>query len=473
MKHPLGLLDDPLRLLKPRALKHLSEQLWQLVRTRLWAKILAGMALGTGMGIALGPNAALVSPRTSSAIASWAALPGQLFLALIQMIVIPLIFASIIRGLAAGEDVEQLRRLGPRLGGYFVTTTTVAISIGMGMAALIKPGSYVDAAMLRGLAATAPQPSAPAELPSAREMLTNLIPTNPLQAMVEGQMLQIVLFTVVIGVALVQLAPEHSRPLLVLLGSLQRVCMTVVRWALRLAPIAVAGLMLQLTSQLGLDVLAGLGAYVGTVLLALAAMLVVYLIVASVLGKGPIEFMRAARDVQLLAFSTSSSAAAMPLSLETAEERLRVRPSIARVLIPLGATINMDGTALYQGAATVFLAQVFDVDLSAPQLVLVAITAVLASIGAPSAPGAGIVILGIVLASAGIPAEGIALLIGVDRLLDMSRTSINVTGDLIACLALDRWVGATRSADEELDDDAKLQARRRESGEDIIVRAAP
>jgi len=158
-------------------------------------------------------------------------------------------------------------------------------------------------------------------------------------------------------------------------------------------------------------------------------------------GTTPWRFLNSARDVQLLAFSTSSSAAVMPLTIKTAEERLGVRPSIAQFLVPLGTTVNMDGTALYQGAATVFLAQVFGVDLSLGALVLVVVTTVGASIGSPATPGVGIVILATVLASVGVPASGIALIIGVDRILDMTRTAVNVTGDLTACVVMDRWLG--------------------------------
>jgi Na+/H+-dicarboxylate symporter len=291
--------------------------------------------------------------------------------------------------------------------------------------------------------------------------------------MVEKQMLQIVLFSVFIGIALITLPTEQAQPLLALLGSLQAVSMRVVGWAMRLAPLAVFGLLARITANLGIDALLGLGVYVLTVLLGLLLLLVVYLVIAAFAGGwSPGAFLRSARDVQLLGFSTSSSAAVMPLSIKTAEEKLGVRPSIAQFMVPLGATINMDGTALYQAVATVFLAQVTGVDLSAGALALIVVTTVGASIGAPSTPGVGIVLLSMVLTNAGIPPQAIGLIIGVDRILDMSRTAVNVTGDLTACLVMDRWVGGERSAEEERRDEQAAQLERERTGADVVIAAA-
>ena len=223
--------------------------------------------------------------------------------------------------------------------------------------------------------------------------------------------------------------------------------MTVVRWAMHLAPFAVFGLMARLTSQIGLGALAGMALYVGTVLLGLSILLVVYLALVWVLTEQrPMSFLRATRELLLLAFSTSSSAAVMPLSIKTAQERLGVRESIAQFVVPLGATINMNGTALYQGAATVFLAQVYGIDIGVGGMALIVAMAVGASIGSPGTPGVGIVILAMVLSTVGIPVEGVALLMGVDRILDMCRTAINVAGDLVACKLMDRWIGSEPGA---------------------------
>ena len=193
------------------------------------------------------------------------------------------------------------------------------------------------------------------------------------------------------------------------------------------------------------------------------------LIVYAVSRKGPVRFIQSIKDVLLLAFSTSSSAAVMPLSIKTAEEKMGVRPSISQFVIPLGATINMNGTALYQSIAAVFLAQVFGIDLSFGQLLLIMVTVVGASIGTPSTPGVGIVILALILNSVGIPTSGIALIIGVDRILDMSRTAVNVTGDLVTCVVMDRWVGSKKTLDEELAEVKERDRKRRVLGEDVIV----
>ena len=424
----------------PAPLHRLVDRVQGLLRGRLWLKVTGALVLGTLVGFALGPDLQWIAPESARSITRWAAFPGELFLAMVQMIVVPLVFASIVGGLGASDNTDQLRALGSRAAVYFGLTSTVAISLGIGLGYLLAPGRLVAPPTDRVEVA-----SGTGSLPSLGdlpEVVVSLLPANPLAALAEGQMLQIVLFAFVFGVALVVMPGPKAAPMFHLLESLQGVCMTIVSWAMRLAPVAVFGLSVRLTATVGLDALAGMLAYVGTVLLGLLLLMALYIAMASTLGGcAPGKFLRAARDVQLLGFSTSSSAAVMPLSMRTAEEKLGVRPAMARFVIPLGATVNMDGTALYQGVAAVFLAQVFDVPLGPASMALIVLTVVAASIGAPAAPGVGIVILSGVLASVGIPASGVALLIGVDRLLDMARTSVNVTGDLTASLVLDRWIG--------------------------------
>jgi Na+/H+-dicarboxylate symporter len=423
---------------------YLNKHLTRLVNGRLWLKVLIGMGLGIIVGVLLGPTTGLVDTGTSTTVGNWLALPGQLFLTLIQMIVMPLIFASVVRGLSASESFEQLKKMGLGVVFYFLATTTLAIIIGLTVAKVINPGMYVDASSMKAAAQSSIQVPAQATAPNLAELpekLVTLLPTNPLTSMVEGQMLQVVLFAMVMGVALVMMNKSQSKPLLDLMASLQEVCMTVVGWAMRLAPIAVFGLMAQLSAKIGLNALIGMGIYVITVLLGLFILFCFYLLlVYLVIRESPLQFMRDIRDVILLAFSTSSSAAVMPLSIKTAEEKLKVHPSVSQFVIPLGATINMNGTALYQGVATIFLAQVFGIDLGMGALVLVVVTAVGASIGSPGTPGVGIVILAMVLETAGIPTAGIVLIMGVDRILDMSRTAVNVTGDLVVSKIVNRWM---------------------------------
>ncbi|MGH0029264.1 MAG: dicarboxylate/amino acid:cation symporter [Myxococcota bacterium] len=439
-------MAHPLETIRLRSLSELTDSLSRLIQGRLWVKVLVAMAAGVALGLVLGPSVGLVPQQVSAPLVAWLALPGTLFLALIQMIVVPLVFASVVRGLTASENVGQLRSVGLGAAVFFLLTTAASTALGLALALLVKPGRFIDPASLEAALATPAAanvtPAEPPGLTDLPEALVGLLPSNPLASMVGGDMLQVILFAVVFGVALVNLSTEKSAPLFDLLGSVQEVCMKVVAGAMRLAPLAVFGLMSRLTASVGLDVLRGMAVYVATVLLGLTILLAFLVLLASIGSRrGAGAFLAAVREVGLLAFSTSSSAAVMPLTIQTAEEKLGVRPAVARLLVPLGATVNMNGTALYQGVATVFLAQVFDVPLGVPGLLFVVVTAVAASVGSPATPGMGIVILAMVLEGAGIPVAGVALLMGVDRLLDMCRTAVNVTGDLTACVVLDRWSG--------------------------------
>lgn len=468
-------MKHPIQILHPRSLKSLSGHLDALVRGRLWLQVLIAMFLGVGAGVLMGPAVGWLEPATAKVIGRWLALPGQVFLALIQMVVIPLVFSSIVRGLAGGEEPGRLKSLGLKAVTFFLVTTVAAIVLGMGVTALLGPGSSIDPDTMTGLAggqAPAAAGAQAGDAPSLKSLpssIVGVLPDNPLLAMTESNMLHVVVFSVVMGLALLSISPKKSKPLIELLGSLQEVCMTVVRWAMVLVPFAVFGLLAQVTGQVGLGVLATLSAYVGTVLLGLLGLMLLFLLLAAVLGKrSPWQFLKASRSVLLLAFSTSSSAAVMPLSIQTADEQLGVRPSISQFIIPVGATINMSGTALYQGAATVFLAQVFGVDLSLGALAVVVVTAVGASIGTPATPGVGIVVLATILERAGIPSSGVALIIGVDRILDMSRTAVNVAGDLTACVIMDRLVGGSRSAEEQLSMEEQQELRRAATGDEVI-----
>lgn len=457
----------------PRSLRYLSGHLRSLVRNRLWLQVLIGMFLGLLIGFLLGPSAGWMEPELGRSIGNWLALPGHLFLLLIQMIVVPLVFASVIRGLAGSEDPAQLKSLGLLTTLYFLVTTAIAAAIGLVAAWWIQPGARLSETLIEGV----PAPETPAatgganlDLGQLPQQVLGLLPSNPLNAMAEGEMLQVVIFAVIVGVALVSMAPKQAKPMLDLLGSLQEVCMTVVRWAMHLAPFAVFGLLAQLTSKTGLGALLGMLIYVATVLLGLLVLLALYLaLLYAVRRMRPMQFLRSTREVLLLAFSTSSSAAVMPLSIRTAEEQLQVRPSISQFVIPLGATINMNGTALYQGVAALFLAQVYGIDLGMGSMALVVAMAVAASVGSPATPGVGIVILATVLTSVGVPASGVALIIGVDRILDMSRTTINVAGDLVASVLMERWVGGRQPVELALADQARRELIREHRGEDTLI----
>lgn len=464
--------------LYPRPLRNLNRSLQQLVAGRLWLKVMLAMAAGIAAGMLLGPSTGLVGPDNATVIGNWLAFPGHLFLILVQMIVVPLVFASIIRGLASTDDINQLRRLGLAVVAFFVVTTAVSISTSILLARVVNPGQFIDTSLVQALEITdIPAAGAGPRTPDLAQLsdtVISLFPSNPLGPMVDNQMLEVVIFSVIFGVALILTPPERARPLLDFLGSLQEVCMTIVRGAMLLAPVAVFGLMTQLATRVGLEALLGMAVYVLTVIGGLLILLCLFLLLVAVVArKSPLRFLAAARELLLLAFSTSSSAAVMPLSIKTAEDRLGVRPSIAEFVIPIGATINMNGTALYQGVATIFLAQVFGIDLSFSELSLLVVVAVGASIGSPATPGVGIVILAMVLDTVGIPSAGIALLMGVDRILDMARTSLNVAGDLVTCLVMDRWIGGPSSHAEEISVQQGLKARRENTAEDVIIAPDP
>ena len=427
------------------SLKELSDQLQNLVKGKLWAQVLVGGFLGIVVGVLMGPSVGWVTHENSNLISSWLSLPGHIFLTLIKMIVVPLIFASIIGGICASGTLDQIKRLGIWIVFYFLGTTTFAIVIGLVTASWIRPGEFVDKEGLKasfGLDHVQSVPAAHLKLGDLPQKIVEILPSNPLNSMVQTEMLQIVVFAIIVGLALLMLKRESAKPLLDLLATVQEVCMTVVRWAMYLAPFAVFGLLTQLTARIGLSSLVGVGVYMGVVVLGLLVLVLFYLCMLFFFaGVKPLFFLRSARDVLLLAFSTSSSAAVMPLSMKTAEEKFGVKSTISQFIVPLGATINMDGTALYQSVAALFLAQIFGVDIGLGGMILIVVTSVGASIGAPAAPGVGIAILSLVLTSVGIPVEGIFLILGVDRIMDMCRTGVNVCGDLTACVLMNHWLG--------------------------------
>ena len=414
-----------------------------LIRSQLWAQIIVALVLGIGVGLLLSPEGGgLLARDQATLVAEWVKLPGSVFLALIQMVVIPLVMSSIMLGIATAGDPDYLKRIGLRIFPYFVLTTCVAVSIGAALALWIEPGRFIDSALVSTVGASQPIVNDTLEA-SVPERLVGLFPKSMAQASVDQSMLQLVVYAIIMGVALVALPKHKAKLLLQVLDRIQSIAMKVVGWAMMLAPYAVFGLLCDITIKIGVDALLGMSVYVLTVLLGLVVLLLFYLLIVKVIaGRSALRFLSSIRSVQLLAFSTSSSAAVMPLSLKTSEENLKVNPAIGQFVVPLGATINMDGTALYQTVAAVFLVQAFGIDLSTGALLLLMLTTVGASIGAPSTPGVGIVILATLLETVGVPAAGIALILGVDRILDMSRTAINVSGDMTACCVMDKWLPA-------------------------------
>tara|TARA_R110002126_G_scaffold277560_1_gene423506 strand:+ start:67864 stop:69192 length:1329 start_codon:yes stop_codon:yes gene_type:complete len=426
-----------------KSLNRLSVHLEHLIKGRLWLKVIIGLLLGAGIGVLLNPSTGILSENTSLRIADWMDLPGQIFMRLVQMIMIPLIFTSIITGIV-GNTSENLKTFGLRLLLYFVFTTTVAIVIGLVITLILKLGQYIFE--LGGFPNSGKTQIIPDEqtdlignIPNA---ISNLIPNNPLESILTGEMLGVVIFTIIIGVAITQLRQQTAAPMIRFSEAVQKICMIVVSWAMMLVPYAVFGLMAALLSRTSIEVFLGLGYYMGVVLIGLMFLLTFYvLLVFIVAKKNPFKFLKAIRDPQLLAFSTASSAAVMPLSMKTADEKLGVSSHISDFVIPIGATINMDGTALFQCATTLFMAQAYGIELSILSLLLIIFTVVAASIGTPAIPGGGVIILTSVLQSAGIPIDGLIIIIGIDRILGMFRTAVNVTGDLTACIIFNKFYG--------------------------------
>ena len=427
-----------------KSFKYPIPQISYLIKKKLWAQVLFALFVGLLVGLALGPETGWVEKETAETITDWLSIPANLFLKIIQMIIVPLIFASIIRGLTSSGSIEQLQKLGGGAAVYFIITTSIALTIGITIATTIEPGNFIDSNLIResfGIEEIELVESAELSIHDIPQSIVGLVPSNPLSSFMSGEMLSIIIFALIMGVALITLPEKSSKPILDLLESIQQFTMKVVSWAMRLAPFAAFGLMAGIVSKIGLSALTGLGAYMATVIAGLFVMMIVYIIIIKFLAKRPLSSTLAIiKEPQLLAFSTSSSAAAMPVSIKTAEEKLKVKPKVSQFIIPLGATINMDGTAMYQIIAVFFLAQLFDVNLSFTTIILIALTSLAASIGAPSAPGTGIVILSTILIAAGVPAVGVVLLLGVDRILDMTRTMVNVTGDLTACLFFNKRI---------------------------------
>jgi Na+/H+-dicarboxylate symporter len=370
-------------------------------------------------------------------VITWLRPVGKLFMKLIQMVIVPLVFASLLVGVAGLGDVRKLGRLGSKTLGLYLCTTALAVTIGIGLAHLVQPGSFVSKADKAQLVAqfegdADSKRDAAAAAPSAVENLLDIVPENPVASLSQGNMLQIIFFALIFGIALTLVKESRSKEVVAFFDTVQQAMIIVIHIVMALAPFGVAALIAEVVGTSGLSVLKALVVYSLTVLVGLALLAtVVYGGLVVLLARCRwLDFMRAVRPAQLIAFSTSSSSATLPITLECAEDNLGISKPVSSFVIPLGSTVNMDGTALYQGVAAIFIAQVFAVDLSLGEQLGIVLAATMASIGAAGVPGAGMITLAMVLTAAGIPTVGVALILGVDRLLDMFRTAVNVTGDL-------------------------------------------
>lgn len=419
-----------------------------LTHADLTRRILVAMLLGVATGLLshyvfpAGAAGALPAAWNAWVLHGAIAVLAGLFMALLKMLVVPLVFVSLVNGVAAGSaDLRALGRLGTRTLLLYVGTTAIAITLALLVATLLQPGAGVDLG-----AGTFSAPPAPA----VTDVLVGLVPANPVQAFAQGNLLQVIVFSLLLGIALVSVG-ARAAGLVKLFGEANDVVLALVTLVMRLAPLGVFALVARVFAERGLDLFAGLAWYATALLAALLLqVLVVYLpLLRFVAGVSPRLFFARFRDVMLMAFSTASSAATLPLTLRTVETRLGVPNRIASFTLPLGATLNMDGTAIMQGVATLFIAQAYGVDLGMGGYLAVIATATLASIGTAAVPAAGFITLTLVLAEVGLPFEAIGIILGIDRLLDMARTTVNVTGDAVVTLAVARREQALAVPEDE------------------------
>ena len=353
---------------------------------------------------------------------------GKIFIASLKLLVVPMVFVSLACGAASLGGQSRMGLMATKTIGLYLVTTAVAISIALTLAIVIQPGSGNEFQTETVFTPTPPPP--------LTETLINIIPSNPVKAMAEGNMLQVIVFAILFGVAISR-SGEFGEKIASSFKSLNEVIMEMVVILMQLAPYGVFCLLAKIFYTTGFDLIGQLLVYFITVVLALLVHgTVVYTSLFKVFtGLKPTVFLKHMRPIQMFGFATASSNATMPVTLEVVEEKMGVKNSVASFTVPLGATINMDGTAIMQGVATVFIAQAYQIDIGLVGYLTVILTATLASIGTAGVPGVGLVTLALVLQQVGLPVEGIALIIGVDRLLDMMRTALNLTGDsVVACI---------------------------------------
>ena len=369
---------------------------------------------------------------------------GQVFLRMLFMTVVPIVFTSITLGVAGIGDMRTLGRLGGRTFGYFLLSTLIAATIGLTLVNTIKPGEGLPeetrAELMDKFAGGAEGMAASGPPDFGVSTFVNIVPRNPVAAAADMDMLALIFFALIFGAALTAIPEERAKPVIRVLEGIGDAIIAIINWAMKLAPFGVFGLIFVITSQFGWGILAQLGMYVFVVLLALALHAAFGIsTLVRVFGKmNPLQYWRSIGAPFITAFSTSSSMATLPTSIATAEQKLDVQPKIAGFVLPLGATMNMNGTSLFEGVTVLFLAQVFGVDLSIGSQIIVVILAVLTAIGAAGVPGGSLPLMMLVMATVGVPPEGIAIILGVDRILDMSRTTLNVCGDISASIYVDR-----------------------------------
>jgi DAACS family dicarboxylate/amino acid:cation (Na+ or H+) symporter len=410
----------------------------------LHTRILLGLLLGATAGVTANIYAHS-SPRLLWLVDNVAQPIGQIFLRLLFMVVVPLVFASVTTGVASLGDLRRIGRIGGKTLLIFLATTSLAVVVGLTLVNLIRPGDALDPAVRIQLLAEYATQAGETVAASQQDLFgihtfVNIVPRNPVAAAASGDMLGLIFFSLMFGIALALLAKDVAAPVIRLLEGINQAVMVIIGFAMRLAPLGVTALIFSVTAKFGFDVLQSLGLYVITVLAALTIHQfgVIGLLAKVVTGISPRSFFSRARALMITAFSTSSSNATLPTTIRTAEEDFGVPPEVAGFVLPLGATMNMNGSAMFEGMTVLFLAQVFGISLDIFTQVIVVVLSVITAIGVAGVPGGSIPLLVMVMAMVGIPGEGIALILGVDRILDMARTVPNVTGDLLTSLIVAR-----------------------------------
>ncbi len=373
---------------------------------------------------------------------------GEFFLRLIRMVVVPLIFASVVYSVAGLGDLRRLSRIGGRTFAYYLCTTGISVVIGMIIVTIVQPGVGAEL----GLTADAERVARITEEgpPTVADLLLRIVPTNPIDALVRADVLQIIFFGMIFGASLGALGSRAERVTKVVEG-IYNAMLIIVHWVLKIIPFGVCALMARAVARVGLEVLAPLAKYMASVIVGLGVHgLIVLPLIVWLIGRiRPWKFYSGISEAAMTAFSTASSSATLPITMDNVSTELGVSRRISNFVLPLGATINMDGTALYEAVAAMFIAQAYGVDLTMTQQLLVFLTATMAAIGAAGIPEAGLFTMVIVLNAVGLPTEGIGLILAVDRILDMCRTTVNVTGDAVGAVVVGRLEGEIEEPGKE------------------------
>lgn len=388
----------------------------------LWKKIFIGLCLGLVVGLLFKDVALMLKPI------------GTLFINMIKMLIVPLVFVTLVTGITSMEDLSKMRRIGMKTFSIYLVTTAIAVAIGLAFGILFEPGAGVALNNTTAVVAK--------KAPPLIDTLLALIPMNPMDSLVKGDILQIIVFAIFLGIA-ISMAGEKGKPVAAFFESFSEVMFKLTEIVISFAPIGVFGLMAWVSASYGVDVLISLAKVIGCVYIAC----IVHM--ALTMGGGialfarlnPIKFFKGMASAQTVAFTTTSSSGTLPVTTSNTIHNLGVSKPIASFVLPLGATINMDGTAIYQGICAMFVAQAFGIDLSFGNYMTIILTATLASIGTAGVPGAGLIMLSLVLTSVNLPLEGIAIIAGIDRILDMARTTVNITGDAMTAVIVAKGEG--------------------------------